>query len=328
VRRRQFIAGLGSAAAWPMVVRAQQANRMRRIGILWPQRERDPVRVSFDAGLREGLAALGWVEGRNLQIDTRYAGESPEKVGILIKELIDFHPEILATGTVRLTRAMQEQTRTIPIVMMGAGDPLASGLVKSLSRPDGNTTGITDIFPSIGGKWLEFLRQCVPGLEQVAVIVNPDRSNLASVVPAVKAAASSEVKVIETDVRSAEEIEHALAEFAAKPNGGLIVLPPPFPPSERQVINRLAVQYRLPVIYQDRAFAIEGGLLSYGADMIDMHRHGVPPYIDRILRGATPGELPVQFPTKFSLVLNLKTAKAMGLTIPAAFLSLADEVIE
>jgi putative ABC transport system substrate-binding protein len=328
MNRRTFISRLSGAAAWPVVARAQQRERLRRISILWPQREHDPVRASFDAALREGLTELGWVEGRNLHIDARYAGESPEKVSVLIRELVDLRPEILATGTVRLTRAMQEQTRTIPIVMMGAGDPLASGLVKSLSRPDGNTTGITDIFPSIGGKWLEFLKQCVPGLEQVAVIVNPDRSNLASIVPAVKAAASSEVKVIETQVRSAEEIERAIVEFAATPRGGLIIVPPPFLPPERQLINRLAVQYRLPVIYQDRAFAVEGGLLSYGADLVDMHRHGVPPYIDRILRGAPPGELPVQFPTKFSLVLNLKTAKAMRLTIPAAFLSLADEVIE
>jgi putative tryptophan/tyrosine transport system substrate-binding protein len=328
MRRREFIAALGSAAAWPLGARAQQRERLRRIGILWPQRESDPVRKTFDAAIRQGLAERGWVEGRSLQIDMRYVGEHPENVGVLIKELIELRPEILVTGTVRLTRAMQEQTRTIPIVMMGAGDPLASGLVKSLSRPDGNTTGVTDIFPSIGGKWLELLRECVPDLEQVAVIFNPDRASVSSIWPAVKAAEASGVKLIETKVRSAEEIEHAIVGLATSPRSGLIILPPPFLPAERQLINRLAVQYRLPVIYQDRAFALEGGLLSYGADMSDMFRNGVPPYIDRILHGATPGDLPVQFPTKFSLVLNLKTAKAMGLTVPAAFLNIADEVIE
>jgi putative tryptophan/tyrosine transport system substrate-binding protein len=327
MRRREFIAGL-CAAAWPAVAGAQQSDRTRRIAILWPNRESDPVRAGFDAALRTGLAELGWVQGRNLQIDARYAaGESPEKVGALIKELVDFRPEILATGTVRLTRALQEQTRTIPIVMMGAGDPLASGLVKSLSRPEANTTGITDIFPSLGSKWLELLTQCAPRLERVALLVNPDRSS-GSILRAAKDAASSGVKVIETQVRSAEDIEHSIVGFAAKPRGGLIIVPPPFLPSERQLINRLAVEYRLPVIYQDRAFAVEGGLLSYGADLLDMHRRGVPPYIDRILRGASPRELPVQFPTKFSLVLNLKTANAMSLIIPSAFLSLADEVIE
>jgi putative tryptophan/tyrosine transport system substrate-binding protein len=209
----------------PVAARTQQRERLRRIGILWPQRESDPVRAGFDAALKQGLAERGWVEGRNLQIDARYVGESPDKVGVLIKELVDLHSEILVTGTVRLTRAMQEQTRTIPIVIAGAGDPLASGLVKSLSHPDGNTTGITDIFPSIGGKWLELLTQCVPELERVAVIVNPDRSNLGSIVPAIKAAASPGVKVIETQVRTAEEIEHAIVEFAAAPRGGLVIVP-------------------------------------------------------------------------------------------------------
>jgi putative tryptophan/tyrosine transport system substrate-binding protein len=225
MRRREFIAGFGSAAAWPVVAWAQR-ERLRRIAILWPNRESDPVRAGFDAGLRAGLAELGWVEGRNLQIDARYAaGESPEKVGVLVRELIDLRPEILATGTVRLTRALQEQTRTIPIVMMGAGDPLASGLVKSLSRPEANTTGITDIFPSLGSKWLELLTQCAPGLERVALLVNPDRSNLGSILQSAKAAASSGVKVIETQVRGVGDIEHSIVGFAAEPRGGLIIVP-------------------------------------------------------------------------------------------------------
>jgi putative tryptophan/tyrosine transport system substrate-binding protein len=328
MRRRAFIAGLGSAAAWPVAARAQQPERMRRIGMLWPYSEGDPAGKTFDTAVKQGLAELGWTEGRNLRIDTRWAARGPDEVQTLIKEMVDLRPEVLVTGTVRLTRAMQEQTQTIPIVMMGAGDPLANGLIKSLSRPGGNTTGVTDIFPSIASKWLEMLKRCVPDLERVALIVNPDRAVRGTIEPAVKAGASYGVEVIETPVRTTDEIEQAIAGFAARPAGGLIVLPPPFPPSGRQLIDRLAVQYRLPVIYQDRAFAVEGGLLSYGADLLDMFRHGVPPYIDRILRGAVPGDLPVQFPTKFTLVVNLKTANAMGLTISEAFLNLADEVIE
>jgi putative tryptophan/tyrosine transport system substrate-binding protein len=269
------------------------------------------------------------VEGRNLRIDTRSAGgRSGDEVRTLISELLDLRPQVLATGTVRLTRAVQEQTRSVPIVMMGAGDQLASGLVQSLSHPDGNTTGITDIFPSIAGKWLELLKQCVPTLARAALVLNPDRANASTIEPAAKAGASLGVKVIETPVRNANDIEYRIEAFAAEPDGGLIVLPPPFLPAERQLINRIGIQHRLPMIYQDRDFAVEGGLLSYGADLLDMHRRGVPPYIDRILRGATPGELPVQFPTKFTIVVNLKTARAMGLTIAESFLNLADEVIE
>lgn len=212
--------------------------------------------------------------------------------------------------------------------MMGAGDPLATGLVKSLAHPDGNTTGITDIFPSIAGKWLELLKQCAPTLARVALIFNPDRANAGTIEPAVRAGVSAGVNVVEAPVRNADEIGLKIAAFAAEPGGGLIVLPPPFLPAERQLINRLAIQRRLPVIYQDRNFVAEGGLLSYGADLLDMHRRGVPPYIDRILRGAAPGELPVQFPSKFTIAVNLRTSKAMGLTISESFLNLADEVIE
>jgi putative tryptophan/tyrosine transport system substrate-binding protein len=330
MRRRQFIAGLGSAVTWPLATYGQQAGAIRRLGILWPHDENDPTTKVWLSAFKAGLAELGWREGANLQIDVRSNPRTIETAETMARELIDLRPEVLATGTPRLTRVLQQQTQTIPIVMTGAGDPLAVGLVKSLSRPEGNTTGVTDIFPSIAGKWLELLRECVPSLKRVGLIFNPDILTYSTPYDAaVQAGAKFGVQVSKTPFRNADEIERAVTAFAADPGGGLIVLPSAPLPPERQVLNRLAVHYRLPIIYQDRSFAVEGGLLSYGADMVGMMRHDAPPYIDRILRGAKPSDLPIQFPTKFQLVVNLKTAKAMGLTIPESFLNLrADEVLE
>jgi putative tryptophan/tyrosine transport system substrate-binding protein len=303
---------------------------MRRLGVLWPHNENDSTTKAWYSAFKLGLAELGWIEGGNLRIDVRWNPRTIETAETLARELIDLRPEVLATGTPRLTRVLQQQTQTIPIVMVGAGDPLAVGLVKSLSRPEGNTTGVTDIFPSIAGKWLELLRECVPSLTRVGLIFNPDILTYSTPYEAaVQAGANLGVQVSKIPFRNAEEIERAVTAFAADPGGGLIVLPSAPLPPERQVLNRLAVSYRLPTIYQDRSFAVEGGLLSYGADMVEMMRHDAPPYVDRILRGAKPGDLPVQFPTKFQLVVNLRTAKAMGLTIPEPFLNLqANEVLE
>jgi putative tryptophan/tyrosine transport system substrate-binding protein len=330
MRRREFIAGLGGVAAWPIAAYGQQLTLTQRLGILWPHDENDPTTKAWLSAFKQGLADLGWKEGANLQIDVRSNPRTIETAEALARELIDLRPEVLATGTPRLTRVLQQQTQTIPIVIVGAGDPLAVGLVKSLSRPEGNTTGVTDIFPSIAGKWLELLRECAPNLARVGLVFNP--AILTSSTPyeaAVQTAAKFGVQVSKTPFRNAGEIERSVTTLAAEPGGGLIVLPPAPLPPERQVLNRLAVSHRLPIIYQDRSFAVEGGLLSYGADMVEMHRHDAPPYIDRILRGAKPGDLPIQFPTKFQLVVNLKTAKAMGLAIPEAFLNLqADEVTE
>lgn len=335
MRRRQFIAGLGSAAAWPVVVRGQQNDRIRRVGTLWLRDESDPLQQMAVNTFRTGLAELGWVEGRNLRMDHRWNPITDNDVRTYAKELVDLSPDVLTTGTSRLVRALQEQTKSIPIVMLGAGDPVARGLVKSLSRPEGNTTGITDIFVvqesgySIAGKWLELLKQCMPSLRRVALIGNPSKGinidNYAT--PVARAASQNGVRAIIATVGSAEDIERVITQFASEPDGGLIVLPPPFSVTERQVINRLAAQYRLPVIYQERSLAIDGGLLAYGPDSLEIVRQGAT-YVDRLLRGTKPSELPVQFPTKFILTVNLKTAKAMGLTIPEAFLLRADEVIE
>jgi putative tryptophan/tyrosine transport system substrate-binding protein len=331
--RREFIAGLGGAAAWPLVARAQQSERIRRMGVLWRLDENDPVAKLLAAAFMEGLAELGWSPGRNLKVEARWNPPTSEQVQMYAKELVDLKPDVLVTGTTRLTRALQEQTRTIPIVIVGAGDPLASGLVASLSHPEGNTTGVTDIFPSITGKWLELLKECVPNLTGVAVIGNPDRliselriDDYAAI--AAQAGFQHRVEVVKLPVRNISDIESAVTAFAGRPDGGLIVLPPPFSNAERETINRLALQHRLPTTYQDPSLLADGGLLSCGADTLDMLRYAGPSYVDRILRGAKPGDLPVQFPSKFRLVVNLKTAKAIGLTVPEAFLLRADEVIE
>jgi putative ABC transport system substrate-binding protein len=330
MRRRDFIAGLAGAAAWPLATYGQQPVVMRRLGILWPHDENDPTTKTWLSAFKLGLAELGWREGANLRIDVRSNPRTIETAETVARELIDLRPEVLATGTPRLTRVLQQQTQTIPIVIVGAGDPLAVGLVKSLSRPEGNTTGVTDIFPSIAGRWLELLRECAPNLTRVGLVFNPNI--LTSSTPyeaAVQSGAKFGVEVSKAPFRNVDELERAVRALAAEPGGGLIVLPPAPLPPERQVLNRLAVSHRLPIIYQDRSFAVEGGLLSYGADMVEMHHHDAPPYVDRILRGTKPGDLPIQFPTKFQLVVNLKTAKSMGLVIPEAFLNLqADEVIE
>jgi putative ABC transport system substrate-binding protein len=330
MRRRQFIAGLGSTAAWPVVARAQESGRIRLVGVLrqgdW---ENDPVRKFWASAFMDGLAKLGWSQGRNLRVEARWNSRTSEQAQLDARALVDLKPDVLAAGGARLVRALQEQTRTIPIVMTGAGDPLAQGLVASLSRPEGNTTGVTDIFPSIAGKWIELLKACAPNVARVALIFNPDTIDpvfLKTIeAAAIDAGARSGVRAVKMLVRNVAEIERAIPDFAAEPNGGLIMVPP-LPPG-REAINRLALRHRLPTVYQDRTYAAEGGLLSYGADMIEVYRTGAF-YVDRILRGAKPGDLPVQFPTKFIFVVNLKTAKAIGLDVSPSVLLRADEVIE
>jgi putative ABC transport system substrate-binding protein len=334
MRRRDFIALVGRAAAtWPLAARAQQGERMRRIGWLWPFDEDDPAGRLWMAAFTKGLADLGWVAGRNLRIDVRWNPKTSERVQTAIQELIAQQPDVLLTVTARLTLALQQQTKTVPIVIVGAGDVLASGIVPSLSHPGGNTTGVTDIFPSLAGKWIEILKQCLPSLAQVA-LVRDANLNPASFRPgstganAVTAAQQSGLTTTEILVRNADDIARAIPAFATAPNGAVVMLPPPLPGPQRRLINDLTIQYRLPVIYQDRSMAIEGGLLSYGTDITYQFEHDAPPYVDRILRGAKPGDLPVQQPSKFVLAVNLTTAKAMGFMIPETLLARADEVIE
>jgi putative ABC transport system substrate-binding protein len=335
MRRRDFLTLLGGgAAALPVAARAQQGMQMRRIGFLWNLDPNDPVGKSWVAALMHGLAGLGWVEGRNLRIDVRWDPRTPQQTRMFADELIALNPDVLVTGTQRLTLALQGLTKTIPIVFVGAGDPLAGGIVRNAAHPGGNTTGVTDLLTGFGSKWLELLKECMPSLARVAMIQNSDLASPNRAAPTSSAAAVTEaaaqygVTVSEVLVRNPDEIERAISTFAATPGGGLIVLPPALPGSQRKLVNGLAIRYGLPVLYQDRSFAVDGGLLAYGTDMIYMFGHDAPPYIDRILRGEKPGDLPVQYPSKFILTVNLTTAKAMGLKIPESFLLRADELIE
>jgi putative ABC transport system substrate-binding protein len=327
MRRRQFITLLGGAAAWPLAASAQQPGSVKRIAVLRLTGENDPDEPAFLFRLTQALQELGWTNGRTVRVDARWAAGNLDRMRMLAKELVDLRPDVIVVSTTVMTRAVQQLTRTIPIIFLGVGDPVASGLVANISRPEGNTTGIINLIPSIGGKWLELLKEAVPTLARVAFVINPE-VYFGTYYASVEAAAGRyAVTVTSTPVRKATEIERAIDAFAADPNGALIVPPPPPGGAERELLNRLTVQHRLPTIYMARSDVTEGGLMSYGPDRADQFRRGVS-YIDRILRGAKVSELPVQLPTKFDLAINLKTAKAIGLTIPESFLLRADEVIE
>jgi putative ABC transport system substrate-binding protein len=324
IKRRQFITLLGGAAAWPLAARAQQGERVRRVGML----AAGPGQTYIDA-FRDGLAKLGWVEARNLQIDLRSGGGDADRIRAYAAELVSLAPDVIVTGTLAATRAVQQQTQTIPIVITGAADPVANGIVKSLARPEGNTTGVTNLFFSIGGKWLELLKEAAPRLERVALIYNAQvSSGLGGYMPSIEEGARLlGVKAIKFPYRAAVDLVQGIDAFASEPNGGLIVLPPPPVGADRGTILRLAARHRLPAIYSDRFLAAQGGLMAYGSDSVELSRRASY-FVDRILRGTKVSELPVEFPTKFELVINLKAAKAIGLEVPPIMLARADEVIE
>jgi putative ABC transport system substrate-binding protein len=330
MRRRDFITLLGgAAAALPLTARAQQGVRVRRIGILMTGPESDPMYQTYMTALREGLVALGWSEGRDLRVDARFVGGDSKRVSAYAQELVNLSPDVIVCSGALQTRAVQQQTGNIPIVFVNVGDPVASGVVQNIARPAGNTTGVTNLFLSVAGKWVELLKEVAPRVARVALVFNPDFPVSGNYMTAIEAAAATTgVKTTRTPFSNATEIERTIDSFAAEPDGGLIVVPPPLAWADRGLILRLALRQRLPVIMDDRLHAAEGALLSYGPDSADLYRHGASSYVDRILRGANPADLPVQFPTKFDLVVNLKTAKAIGLTIPDSFLSRVDEVIE
>jgi putative tryptophan/tyrosine transport system substrate-binding protein len=329
MRRRKFIAGLvGSAAAWPVVASAQQRERVRRIGVLMGYDEKDQTAKAYFSELIRGLGELGWNDGRNLRMDVRWGAGVPDRMRIFAKELVDLQPDLIVVNSAGATKALQQQTQTIPIVFLLAGDPVGNDIVRNIAHPEANITGFT-YESAIAGKWLELLRDAVPRLARVALIFNSELVGGEAYLPSIEAAAAQyAIATFRTPIRNATEIERAIEAFAAEPNGGLILVPPPLLIAYRTLINQLAVRHGLPSIYQDRHFAAEGGLMSYGTDLGDLFRRGGPSYVDRILRGAKPNELPVQFPTKFELVINLKVARAMGLEIPSALLLRADEVIE
>jgi putative ABC transport system substrate-binding protein len=330
MQRREFIAWLGGAAAaaalWPLAAGA--AERVRRVGMLVGSTE-DKVSQARIAEFRDGLAKLGWVEGRDLRIDLRFGRGNPEVMRDFGAELVSLAPDAIVTEGRRATVAVQARTQTIPIVITAVGDP--NGIVSNIARPEGNITGITNLVASIGGKWLQLLKEAAPRMERVAVIHDSRFAGAAG--PNAyggsidNAARVLGVKAIEAPYRDAVDLVRAIDAFAAEPNGGLIVLPPPPTAAIRETILRLATQYRLPAIYQTRSDADEGGLMSYGSDLADNYRRASY-FVDRILRGTKVSELPVEFPTKFELVINLQTAKALGLEISPRLLALTNDVIE
>jgi putative tryptophan/tyrosine transport system substrate-binding protein len=328
MKRRDVIALLGgAAAAWPLTARAQQGGRVRRIGILARGDETERIVQAQQLALREGLAKLGWIEGRNVRFDLRYSADDPDRLRAYADELIRLAPDVVAVNSSAATRALLQRTRTIPIVFTNVGDAVANGLLKNIARPEGNATGITSLFESIAGKWLELLKEAAPRTARVALIFAAEFGDQAFFAVVDAAADVLGVKAIRTPYRNAAELERAIDAFAAEPNGGLLMVPPPPSGGNLEVINRLALKYRLPTIYSGKNSVAGGGMMSYGGDNAEPHRIAAS-YVDRILRGAKINELPVQFPTKFELVINLKTAKAIGLTISEAFLLRADELIE
>jgi putative ABC transport system substrate-binding protein len=328
MRRREFIAGLGGAAAWPLAARAQPAERVRRIGVLTTLDENEPLAKSQRSAFTQALVDLGWIDGRNVRMEFRQAGDDINRMRALAQELVGLQPDVLVTGSTVTTAALQRETRTIPIVLGGVGDPVASGLVTALSQPGGNITGFALLEASMGGKWLELLTEIAPGLKRAAIMFNPDTGPASLYVSSFEAAARSfKVVPVIAPVHSDVEIETAIISLGRDPRGGLVVMPDVFMALHRVPIILAAARNNVPAVYYLSYFARDGGLLSYGVDQVDIFRRAAT-YVDRILRGEKPADLPVQLPTKFETVVNLKTAKALGLVVPPSILVRADEVIE
>jgi putative ABC transport system substrate-binding protein len=328
MKRRMFIAGLGSVVTWPLVARAQQGDRMRRIGVLIGLDENDPVARSRISAFTQALVDLDWVDGRNVRMDLRWHGDDTNQIRALAQELVGLKPDIILTGTTPATVALQRETRTIPIVFAGVGDPVASGLVAALKQPGGNTTGFALFEPTLGGKWLELLSEIAPGLKRAAFMFNPDTAIASIFMPSLETAARSlKVERIIAHIHSDAEIATAIIALGREPGGGLVVVPDGFIAGHTAAIISAAARSNVPAVFWLSDFARDGGLLAYGADQADIFRRAAT-YVDRILRGEKPGDLPVQLPTKYELVINLKTAKALGLTIPETLLATADEVIQ
>jgi putative ABC transport system substrate-binding protein len=334
VKRREFITLLGGAVAQPLAARAQQGDRVRRIGVLMGYAESDPEAQAHVAAFREELQKLGWIQGRNVQIDTCWAApDDAESRQRCAQEIVARQPDVILSDTTITTTALLQQTRTIPIVFAIVTDPIGSGFVASFARPGGNVTGFTfgesTMEPTMAGKWLELLKEIAPRVVRVAMLFNPVSATYANYwLNTFKAAAPSfAVQAIAAPVRDTSELEPVIAAQARQANGGLIAMPDSFNDAHRVELTSLALRYRLPAVYPFRFFAEAGGLLSYGLDRSDNFRRAAT-YVDRILKGEKPSELPVEALGKFELVINLKTAKALGLEVPAQLLGRADEVIE
>jgi putative tryptophan/tyrosine transport system substrate-binding protein len=331
MKRREFITLVGGAAAWPLAARAQQQpDRARRIGVLMAHSESDPEFIAYLTAFRDGLQKLGWTEGRNIQIASRWGAlDDAESRQRSAKELIALQPDLILTQNTPPTASMLQQTRTIPVIFVVVADPVGSRFVESLARPGGNVTGFTVMEPTISGKWLELLKEIAPHVNRAAFLFNPTTAPYVKYYldPFNAAAASLGLEAFAAPVNDMSEIETIIATQSRESNSGLVVIPDGFLNVHRAEIVLLTARYRLPAVYPWRFFAELGGLLSYGSEQRDMFRVAAT-YVDRILRGEKPADLPVQAPTKYELVINLKTAKALGLTVPPTLLARADEVIE
>jgi len=328
MKRREFIAIAGGVAiTWPLAARAQQPA-MSRIGVVMPFKESDPVAQSLLAAFRQELQKLGWTQERNIAIDVRYATDDRNQIRALAVELMGLKPDLMVAYSNFVMATLQAEVRTVPLLFVGVGDPIGAGFVTNFARPTGNVTGFATSESSMGSKWLETLREIAPQVEHVGFMLAPDGPANVGLLKAAEAVAPSlKVRLTALGVRSADDIERSVSAFAAEPNRGLIIAPTAVTIANSNLIVELAARYRLPAIYSRAYYPRAGGLISYGQDPVDQFRQGAA-YADRILKGAKVAELPVQYPTKYALAINLKTAKLLGLEIPATVLARADEVIE
>jgi putative tryptophan/tyrosine transport system substrate-binding protein len=329
MRRREFIAGVGSAAAWPAVVRAQQSERVRHVGVLMNTVQEDPGGQPDVTAFRQGLTELGWVEGRNVDIEFRWPGGDIERVQTFAKELVGLRPDVLIGRSTPATAALKQHTSTIPIIFVNIPEPVAQGFVQSLARPGGNVTGFTNFEASVGGKWLQLLKQVDPRIARVAVLYNPETAPFAGLhLRSVRSAAPTfAVEVVGVSIQSEGDIEAALTMLARQPPGGLIAVPDSFTVQHRDLIIALAARYRLPALYAISSATPSGGLMAYAVDTRDTMQRAAT-YVDRILKGANPADLPVQQPARFHFSINLKAARAIGLDLAPTLIAQADEVIE
>ena len=328
MRRREFFTLLGGAAALPFAAHAQQPDRVRRIGILQGGPADSSEMRARNAAFLQGLQQLGWTEGRNLRIDYRYGGGNPGNIRKYAAELVALAPEVILTAGSSTAGPLQLATRSVPIVFAIVPDPVGAGFVNSLARPGGNMTGFMQFEYNLSGKWLELLKQIAPGVSRAAVLRDPTiTAGIGQFAVIQSVAPSLGVDVTPVNIRNAGEIERDIAAFARIPNGGLIMTSTPLGLVHRDLIVALAARYKLPAVYPNRYFVLAGGLISYGANFLDLFRHAAG-YVDRILKGEKPADLPVQAPTNYELMINLKTAKALGLNVPSTLLARADKVIE
>jgi putative tryptophan/tyrosine transport system substrate-binding protein len=329
MKRREFITLLGgAAAAWPLAARAQQAESMRRIGVLIGRSDRDPEGQQWSAALERGLGELGWIPGRTALIDYRWQTSDLRQRTAFVNEIVALRPDILVASTTQYLIAARDATQTIPIVFVAVADPVAQGFVASLAQPGGMITGFGLEEPAIGAKWVELLIEIAPGVRSITAIFDPDTSPSRIFLPSIESSLKSlRAELVVSPVRNESEIETAIAGAANRPSSGLLFLPDTLVQSRRDLVVAAVAKHRLPAIYTIPPFAKSGGLIAYGINRYDLFYRAAC-YVDRILKGASPGSLPVQMPTKFEMAINLKTAKALGLAVPPTLLARADEVIE